>query len=58
MLSGHTMFEPLVVGIILPFLLRTPWLRRYTSPVLAVGSSLSSLFSSLQGDERPLLRQL
>jgi hypothetical protein len=52
------MFEPLTVGFCLPFLPISPWSRKNTEPVLAVGRQLSSLWETLQGDERPLLRQL
>jgi hypothetical protein len=52
------MFEPLVVGIFLPFLPTPPWLRRNTEPVLEVGRQLSRLWATMQGDERSILRQL
>jgi hypothetical protein len=52
------MCEPLIVGVVLPFLPVAPWSRRNTPAILAVGSSLSSMFSTLSGDECHLLRQL
>lgn len=53
-----SMFEPLIVGIFLPFLSVAPWSRRNTDQVLDVASQLSSMWASPQGDERSILRQL
>jgi hypothetical protein len=52
------MFEPLVIGIILPYLPFAPWSRRSTEPVLDVVSQLSGVWASLQGDKRFILRKL
>jgi hypothetical protein len=52
------MFEPLIVGVILPYLPAFPWSRRHTDSVLEVGRALSGVFSALQGDECSVLRQL
>jgi hypothetical protein len=52
------MSEPLVVGIVLPYLPVPPWSRRDTPSVLKVGRALSGLFASLSGHECPILRQL
>jgi hypothetical protein len=52
------MHEPLVVGLILPFLSVSPWLRRNTTSVLDVESKLRSMWASPQGDAGSLLRQL
>jgi hypothetical protein len=52
------MFEPLVVGIFLPYLPVAPWSRRNTREVLDVACQLSQVWDRPQGDERPLLRQL
>jgi len=54
----HDMFEPLIVGILLPFLPHSPWSRRHTPSVLEVGRSLSGVFSALSGDECAILRKL
>jgi hypothetical protein len=53
-----SMFEPLIIGVILPYLSYPPWSRRSTAAILEVGSQLSSLWSSPQGDEWLVLRQL
>jgi hypothetical protein len=52
------MFEPLVLGIILPYLPFAPWSRRSTEPVLDVVSQLSGVWVSLQGGERFILQKL
>jgi hypothetical protein len=52
------MFEPLVIGIILPYLPFAPWSRRSTEPVLDVVSQLSGVWASLQGGERFILQKL
>ncbi|MFN9980739.1 MAG: hypothetical protein ACK53Y_12515, partial [bacterium] len=52
------MHEPLVDGLILPFLSVSPWIRRNTTSVLDVESQLRSVWSSPQGDAGRLLRQL
>jgi len=52
------MFEPLVVGIILPHLLVAPWSCRFTPTVLAMGCAMSSVWATVPGDECSLLWQL
>jgi hypothetical protein len=52
------MHEPLVDGLILPFLSVSPWIRRNTTSVLDVESKLRSMWASPQGDAGSLLRQL
>jgi len=53
-----TMYEPLIVGVLLPYLPHSPWSRRHTPSVLEVGRSLSGVFSSLSGNECAILREL
>jgi hypothetical protein len=53
-----SMFEPLVVGLILPFLSAPPWLRRNTPPILDLAGQLRGVCSSPQGHFRDLLCQL
>jgi hypothetical protein len=55
---AYDMFEPLLVGICLPFLPASPWSRRSTDAVLAVAGQLSSLRSHPERDERAILREL
>jgi hypothetical protein len=52
------MFEPLIVGICLPFLDSPPWSRRYSPSVLEMAGELSSLRAHPERDERAILRQL
>jgi hypothetical protein len=52
------MFEPLVVGILLPFLPAAPWSRRSTKQVLAVESQMRGVWSTSEGDECSILRKL
>ncbi len=47
------MYEPLIVGLLLPFLPSAPLLRRYTPPIFAVESALSGVWASLQGKRMP-----
>jgi hypothetical protein len=49
------MFEPLLVGVCLPFLLTPPWSRRQTPSVLAVAEQLSAVWSAVPGHECPIL---
>jgi len=51
------MHEPLVVGLILPFLSVSPWLRRYTPSVLDLECQLRRVWTSPEGDAGHLLRQ-
>lgn len=55
---ADSMFEPLLVGICLPFLPVHPLSRRSTDAVLAVAGQLSSLRSHPERDERAILREL
>jgi hypothetical protein len=52
------MCEPLVVGLILPFLPAFPWTRRGTPEILDLESSLRCVWSGPPGSDRHLLRQL
>jgi len=49
------MFEPLVVGLILPYLSVAPWTHRCTPSILAVGSTLSGLWSTVLRNKCSLL---
>jgi hypothetical protein len=51
------MYEPLVVGLILPFLSVSPWFRRYTPSVLDLECQLRRMWTSPEGDAGHLLRQ-
>jgi hypothetical protein len=52
------MHKPLVVGLILPFLSVSPWLRRLTSSVLDVENQVRRVWMTPDGDAGHLLRQL
>ena len=52
------MFEPLIVGICLPFLPTPPWSCRLSPTLLEVAGQLSGLRSCPERDERVVLRQL
>jgi hypothetical protein len=52
------MFEPLIVGIFLPYLPVAPWICRHTNQVLALASRLSGVRLSPQEDEQSVLQQL
>jgi len=54
----YELHEPLVVGIILPFLSSTPWIRRQTPTLLEVERQLRGVWTSTEGSECPILRQL
>lgn len=53
-----TMHEPLVLGLTLRFAARPPWLLRNHPRLLALVRSLRTLWPSVSGDERGLLREL
>jgi hypothetical protein len=49
--------EPLVVGIIFPFVSHRPWQLRNTPKLRAVARQLRSVWKTSPGDARPFLRQ-
>lgn len=51
------MYEPLVIGLILPFLPTSPWLRRDTPSVLDLAGALRGVWSQSPGADRDILRQ-
>jgi hypothetical protein len=51
-------FEPLILGVILPFLSVPPWCPRYTPTILEVEWRLCEMWRSEEGDERALFREL
>jgi hypothetical protein len=53
-----TNHEPLVVGIVYPFVPHRPWQLRNTPKFRAVARELRSLWKESPGDARPFLRQL
>jgi len=54
----HELHEPLVVGVILPFLPAAPWIHRQTTTVLEVERKLRGVWASPAGAECPILREL
>ena len=53
-----TNHEPLVIGIVYPFVPHRPWQLRNTPKLRAVGRKLRSVWKESPGDARALLRQL
>ena len=50
--------EPLVVGIVLPFIRSQPWQLRRAPKLLGMARQLRRVFQTPDGDGRPLLREL
>jgi hypothetical protein len=57
-LWSMNMYEPLTIGILLPFLPIAPWSRRRSPPILEVERKLHEVWKDPQGDERVVLREL
>jgi hypothetical protein len=55
---SDSLFEPLIVGVCLPFLTSCPWSCRSYPPILEVAGQLSGLRANPERDERALLREL
>ena len=51
-------FEPLWVGIILPFVKHRPWCLKRAPVLLEFGRKLRGVLETGEGDERLILRQL
>ena len=51
----HNMFEPLVLGLILPYSKSPPWQLKRSPQVLALESELREVWSSEERDERDIL---
>ena len=52
------MFEPLWVGILLPFVKHRPWCLKRAPVLLEFGRKLRGMLETGEGDERNILRQL
>jgi len=52
------MFEPLIIGIVLPFLSNPPWQLKRSEEVLALEGRLRQVFKDERGDEGSVLREL
>jgi hypothetical protein len=52
------MHEPLLIGIVFPFIRCRPWQLRGTPKMFALGRELHSLFGNQEVDPRPFLREL
>lgn len=55
---NENMHEPLMIGVILPFLSHRPWQLRRSPQVLAVESKLREVWKSKTRNERDILREL
>ena len=53
----ETMFEPLILGLILPFSSTSPWQHRRTPKVLEMEGQLRKVWAKPDGSEQPLLRK-
>jgi hypothetical protein len=53
-----SMFEPLIIGIVLPFIKSPPWQLRSTPKMLKLGRELRHVWAGEEMDARDLLRQL
>ena len=53
-----TMFEPLWIGILLPFVKHRPWCLKRTPLLLEIGRDLRNMFESGEGHEGNILRKL
>ena len=53
-----SMHEPLLIGIVFPFLSVKPWQIRGTPKMYAVGRELRRVFAESEVDARDLLRKL
>lgn len=53
-----TMFEPLILCIVLPFSTRSPWQMQRAPEVVALERQLQVMWKNEGGDARPILRQL
>lgn len=58
MVWPESMFEPLTIGVLLPFLPSPPWVRRNSPPLLALEGELRSVWQTPQRDECAILRKL
>jgi hypothetical protein len=52
------MFEPLWVGILLPFVKHRPWCLKQAPLLLEIGRELHSVFKTGEGDAGNILRKL
>jgi hypothetical protein len=52
------MFEPLWVGILLPFVKHRPWCLKQAPLLLEIGRNLCSVFETGEGNEGDILRKL
>jgi len=52
------MFEPLILGIVLPFLPHAPWQLKRSEEVLVMEGRVREVFKDQGGDERSVLREL
>lgn len=53
----HSMHEPLLIGVLFPFLSVKPWQLRGTPKMYAVGRKLRGVFKTPEVDPRDLLRE-
>jgi hypothetical protein len=53
-----TAYEPLMVGVLLPFLSTFPWCLRHSPPLLQLETELRSAWAHLESDEIPVLMKL
>lgn len=53
-----TMFEPLTIAFILPFLPHRPWQLRRSQHILELGRELSCMWRDNQAGEGPILQKL
>ena len=52
------MFEPLILGIVLPFIPHAPWQLKRSTEILAVERRMREVLKDQGGDERSVLREL
>jgi hypothetical protein len=51
------MYEPLIIGLLLPFASAYPWQHRRSPEILALEGFLRKVWTKQDGDEQPVLRQ-
>mmetsp|Transcript_21443 Transcript_21443/g.30696 ORF Transcript_21443/g.30696 Transcript_21443/m.30696 type:complete len:502 (+) Transcript_21443:2685-4190(+) len=54
---SKTMFEPLLIGVLLPFSSSPPWQLRGSAQILELEKQLRKMWTNADGDERSLLRK-
>jgi hypothetical protein len=53
----QSMYEPLIIGLLLPFASAYPWQHRRSPEILALEGFLRKVWTKQDGDEQPVLRQ-